>query len=542
MPRAEEQSSQVAPQHPAEMAAVPPKIQRFKEAMRLVYGNFDSPPSPYLRAMASASSSTSLSSLAGVGGGMAHKATPSSSSSFSAAAAATLKPETAATGGKGAASSAAPTTTTSAMQKKKRRDTLTPPPSPLLTVGGIPQWAESWTPPSHPGAGGHRGRYLWTDAFGLVNMLTLWKESGNGTYLVLAKRLARRVHEVLGREREPRGAGEEEEEGGGGGGGGEKRYNRLPGATDEEPLKGGLRIGKEDSRGADGDGMYLHYITLWAFALTQLGLASREGEWVTLAAKLLKSVHRAFVREEHVGRKRTLRIVWKVSSDMEHVLVDRMGHLDAVTGLGVVRFISAAAEKLGVDLGKDEHGVGLEREEKDYAEVVEMREKVMGEGEGGNGGAGGAKVSPSRDMLDLGMGLWVAMLPGLRDQESWAGEFVEDSVTMAKTVMRKEGGVLAQKEGGRLAFREFGAVMGLKCCLCDGGYEEKEGMGAGKGVSANAIEADRKYLLGRGDDVLKFWEDFMARSEDEEFEPIALVMYAAALVPGAFRPDYFDSN
>src|SRR5712664_3313369 len=53
---------------------------------------------------------------------------------------------------------------------------------------------DRWTPP--PNSGGHRGRYLWTDAFGVINFLTLHQElSGTATgkqdtrYLMLARRL-----------------------------------------------------------------------------------------------------------------------------------------------------------------------------------------------------------------------------------------------------------------------------------------------------------------------------------------------------------------
>src|SRR5699024_8730981 len=100
---------------------------------------------------------------------------------------------------------------------------------------------EEWNPPQK--SGGHRGRYLWTDAFGVLNFLTLQRESSsNGDdassekYLTLAKRLVHAVHEVLGRTRDG--------------------TERLPSATEEEPLKGGLRIGKIQESGPDGDGQY----------------------------------------------------------------------------------------------------------------------------------------------------------------------------------------------------------------------------------------------------------------------------------------------
>jgi len=94
--------------------------------------------------------------------------------------------------------------------------------------------AQTWIPPDNPGARGHRGRYLWTDAFGVINFITLAKETVSPVYLVLAKRLVHAVHNVLGRTRDG--------------------TARLPPATDEEPLKGGLRIGKLEADGPDCDG------------------------------------------------------------------------------------------------------------------------------------------------------------------------------------------------------------------------------------------------------------------------------------------------
>jgi hypothetical protein len=72
--------------------------------------------------------------------------------------------------------------------------------------------------------GGHRGRYLWTDALGVLNFSTLHKEcsltSGNDDnserYLTFARQLVVTVPNVLGRTRHGQ--------------------SRLPGATDQEPL------------------------------------------------------------------------------------------------------------------------------------------------------------------------------------------------------------------------------------------------------------------------------------------------------------------
>src|SRR3954462_7977699 len=47
--------------------------------------------------------------------------------------------------------------------------------------------AEEWT--TIGDAGGYKGRYLWTDAFGVVNFITLYHITKDETYLALAKRL-----------------------------------------------------------------------------------------------------------------------------------------------------------------------------------------------------------------------------------------------------------------------------------------------------------------------------------------------------------------
>lgn len=71
-------------------------------------------------------------------------------------------------------------------------------------------------------------------------------------YLVQAKALAQDIHETLGRKR--------------------NSFERLPGASEERPTAGGLRIGKEEEEGRhmEGDGVYFHYITKMCLALERL--------------------------------------------------------------------------------------------------------------------------------------------------------------------------------------------------------------------------------------------------------------------------------
>ena len=73
-------------------------------------------------------------------------------------------------------------------------------------------------------------RYLWTDAFGVVLLVSLYAELKNAAYLDEARWLVAEVERVLGRPR-------------------------------------GIRIGEA----ADRYGQYFHYLAMWLFALGVLG-------------------------------------------------------------------------------------------------------------------------------------------------------------------------------------------------------------------------------------------------------------------------------
>jgi hypothetical protein len=319
--------------------------------------------------------------------------------------------------------------------------------------------AAVWKPPDKPGAGGHRGRYLWTDAFGVLNFITLSKETSSPVCLRLAERLVDAVHNVLGRTRD--GAA------------------RLPGATDAEPLKGGLRIGKTEAHGSDGDGQYHHYLTLWMFALNRLALAGGNKEYNQLAVQLAKAVHPRFLLHKADGG---LRMVWKVSTDGETVLVPSEGHLDAVTGFVVYRLLQCTAALHG------EAGV-LTEEIADYRLLVSRK----------------GKLRTSSDPLDLGMGMWVCHF--FRD-EDWARVLGAQSLEVARVILDDKHGMMARESARRLAFREFGACLGLECF----GINEE--------------------LEARVAAVVEFWQAYLYESAEEDLRPISLVMYASALIPG----------
>ncbi|KAK4240005.1 PrpF protein-domain-containing protein [Achaetomium macrosporum] len=321
--------------------------------------------------------------------------------------------------------------------------------------------AREWTAPEKPGAGGHRGRYLWTDAFGVVNFITLSKETSSAIYLTLAKQLARTVHDVLGSTRDG--------------------IARLPRATDAEPLNGGLRIGKLSEHGSDCDGQYHHYLTLWMFALNRLAIATGESEYNRLAVQLAKAIHPHFVIR---CDGQALRMVWKISTDMNSVLVPSEGHLDAATGFVVYRLLQRTAERL------QEGSSGVLG-----SEIADYRQLMSRSG----------RMHASRDPLDLGMGLWMCHFFRVED---WAAALGAQSLEMARTMLDEKRGLMARDASRRLAFREFGTCLGLQCYGVDADLV--------KGVEA----------------VVNFWHHYIEESTDEDLRPISLVMYAAALIPG----------
>lgn len=67
----------------------------------------------------------------------------------------------------------------------------------------------------------NKSRYLWTDAYGVVNFLNLYCETKEEQYLNQAKILIQTVHDTLGKNRDGK--------------------TRLANATDMQPTLGGLR-------------------------------------------------------------------------------------------------------------------------------------------------------------------------------------------------------------------------------------------------------------------------------------------------------------
>lgn len=137
-------------------------------------------------------------------------------------------------------------------------------------------------------------RYLWTDAFGVVLLVSLFQETGERRYLEEARALVAEVERVLGRAR-------------------------------------GLRIGEA----ADRDGQYFHYLMMWVYALMCIGEV--EPDYRRRAIHLVRQVHPAFVLPG-VG------VIWKMREDLSGPYPGYgVGALDPFHALVVYRLLDPPA-------------------------------------------------------------------------------------------------------------------------------------------------------------------------------------------------------
>ncbi|KAF2099614.1 hypothetical protein NA57DRAFT_55567 [Rhizodiscina lignyota] len=335
---------------------------------------------------------------------------------------------------------------------------------------------EPWTPPP---AEGHRGRYLWTDAFGVVNFLTLFKETQDELYLTHAICLVTAVHDILGRTR--------------------SGSAHLPGASDAHPLAGGLRIGKDDEFGPDGDGQYHHYLTLWMFALNRVSLASKDKKYNDLGIELAKAIHPRFVYDRNSGRPR---MVWKMAMDLSKPLVHSEGNLDPIDGYVTFRLLQSTN-------GPD--STILQDEIADYEKIVQTKWEHYS----------------SSDPLDLGMTLWTSHWHAAgKDAEAWASGLCERAERDLKSLVKR--GYFERNIERRLAFREFGTCLGMRAAL-----EAAEWASLSTKI-CEAWESSRIVPTPQGS------SGAVKTAVDHGLLPITLVMYAAALHPGAFQAEFLS--
>jgi len=254
----------------------------------------------------------------------------------------------------------------------------------------------------------YKGRYLWTDSFGVCNYITLYCETGEEKYLDQADALIRDVHETLGKDR--------------------KLKNRLGSSDDEHPLRGGLRIGKEHEEGhPDGDGQYFHYLTKWMLALNRMSLARNDRHYNDWAIELAEAIHDKFVISSS-GRPR---MFWKMSIDLSHPVVPSEGNLDPYDGYITYRIVQ----------GVSGNEATLKRQIEDMEKMVQAKYKSY----------------RSDDPLDLGEALWIThWFP----EEEWASTVATKSIKALDSLYKE--GYFSMPKKHRLAFREFGTTTGVQ--------------------------------------------------------------------------------
>lgn len=228
------------------------------------------------------------------------------------------------------------------------------------TVYG-PNDSGQWTPKAFSK---QQPRYLWTDAFGLVNYLTLYVQTQNTQYLNQAMILMSDVHNTLGRTRDGK--------------------QRLGNSSIDHPIKNGLRIGKTENESAsmDGDGQYFHYNTKWMFALNRLSFICKDPKYNQWAMEMAKCIFPKFV---HWGKMP--RMCWKMSIDLSETLVPSEGNLDPLDGYVTYKLLQEVAVALD-----DTNRVDLSKEIAIFKQMVDAK----------------VPLYDSHDALDLGEACWLS--------------------------------------------------------------------------------------------------------------------------------------
>lgn len=327
--------------------------------------------------------------------------------------------------------------------------------------------------------GGERHRYLWSDAFGVCNFLSLYGATGERKFLLQAEALAANVHADLGFFC-----------------GSTKRLSHLASAT--SPLLGGLRIGKPQEH---EDGQYFHYLTKWLFALYRLSQSTGKQEYITWAVDLATVAHRNFVIFDRDGLP--THMVWKRSVDLEEVLVSNEGNLDPFDGLVVFRLLQQQVAK-----SHSGDPLALEREIRDMHILVHHRLPLFQAG---------------IDALDLGQALW---LTSWFPTESWAKTVASSALAALEAQSARLFAVPDDISEAcscyRLLFREVGAALGVKTAVCPNNGKV--------GPLASLSSTDAAEWSLRVQRLLEFWRPALFARDVN----ISALMFASTLLPGVW--------
>jgi len=360
-------------------------------------------------------------------------------------------------------------------------------------------------------------RYLWTDAYAVLALLGLHRQTRRQEHLDLARALARRVHHELGQFRPD-----------------DARHGWISGlpptAGERHPTIGGLRIGKpepERPAGAafddrlewDRDGQYFHYLTKWMVALNRLAHATGESVWNDWAIDLACTSWPAFAAPS--DESGTPRMHWKMSTDLLRPLVASMGHHDPLDGLATFSELQASQRRLG---GSRSHGT-LDAARADMLAMCEQSHSWATTDALGIGGL----------LLDLS-----AIVRLTAAGECEAGHTLDRALADA---VRSLGAFASSREidrpvQGRLAFREIGLAIGLHAAESIRPTilhaRSRFGRPADLERRLGNAQAILEHLELR-DEIERCWIDPYAQATPvwRSHEDINAAMLAASLVPDA---------
>jgi hypothetical protein len=261
-------------------------------------------------------------------------------------------------------------------------------------------------------------RYLWTDAFGVLNFVTMaqrYPESRRAVLLDAARQLIDSVHATLGQPRSP----------------------TLPMAAQADGTPygyRGLRIGKVNARtssdaGMEYDGMYWHYLDKWCFALLRYHQVSGDVGALRQAVHLIKTLHPAFMHKSGAGKPLGLR--WKVNTDLTPIagLGQAYPNDDALSGYLMYTLVRHAS------VGQDVPSIDQECDE--LGEVA--RQYIL------------SGVRLSADPLGYGLWGWKCQWLGAE----WSGPIRDRLRALAPTALDLTTGMA-------LPFRLYGALLGAQ--------------------------------------------------------------------------------
>ena len=355
------------------------------------------------------------------------------------------------------------------------------------------------------GAGKPR-RYLWTDAFAVCTWLGLWTATGDLRLRRRAVALVDQVHHVLGRHRtdDPRSGW----------------ISGLDEATGEErPTAGGLRIGKELPERGPGeplerdlewhrDGQYYHYLTRWMIALDRLAVTTGDETAHRWAVELADAANAAFTRLGDDGL--ALSMAWKMSVDLERVLVPSMGQHDPLDGLVTILVLQGsplhgeAAANTDLTVWVDRLGRLCVGARWNTADTL---------------GAGGLLVDAWR---------LAALVAAGRDSLRELLDAVLEAAVASVVACRRSAALDLPVEH-RLAFRELGLAIGLAAAERMLALDLRDDR-----VSARLEVLDRHRALGA--DIVDFWLEPGHRRVPSwtGHADINTVMLAASLAPDGY--------